>query len=100
MLGWLLRSGEAHLLRYGSTGRENATRSPVQRSIRCRRAGTRTCPPTAPSAAVPAGVGWGRKGRTVAAAKSCGHSAGRRGRSGVLEAGENAANKWKQILMD
>lgn len=102
MVGWFLRSGEAHLLRYGSTGRENATRSPVQRSIRCRRARTRTCLPTAPSAAAPAGVGWGRKGHIVAAAavspQSCGHSARRRARSGVLNAGEKAANKWNANL--
>lgn len=103
MLGWFLRSGEAHLLRYGSTGRENATRCPVQRSIRCRRAGTRTCLPTAPSAAASAGVWWERKGHTVAVAvaapQSCGHSARRRARSGVLNAGEDAANKRKLMLI-
>lgn len=104
-VGWCLRSGEAHLLRYGSTGRGNATRSPVPRSIRCRRAGTRTCLPTAPSAAAPAGVGWGRKSHTVAAVavaapQSHGHSARRRARSGVLDAGESAANQWKQILIN
>lgn len=101
MLGWFLRSMEAHLLRYGSTGRENATRSPVPRSIRCRRAGTRTCPPTAPSGAAPAGRGRDRKGHTVLQSPlSCAHFVRRRARSGVLDAGQNAENKWKSMSIN
>lgn len=38
-----------HLLHYDNRGMGTATRSPVPRSIRYRRAGTRTCLPTAPS---------------------------------------------------
>lgn len=101
MLGWFLRSREAHLLRYGSTGRENATRSPVPRSIRCRRAGTRTCPPTAPSGAAPAGGGRDRKGHTVLPSPlRCAHFVRRRARSGVLDAGQNAENKWKSMSIN
>lgn len=40
--------GPAHLLHYGNTGTETATRSPVPHSIRYRRAGTRIFLPTAP----------------------------------------------------
>lgn len=65
---WVCSEGrEAHLLHYGSTSRENATRSPALRSSQGRRAGTRTCRPTAPSAAERAGRGRGWKGHTVAA---------------------------------
>lgn len=93
MLGCFLRLREAHLLHYGSTGRENATRSPVPRSIRCRRAGTRTCLPTAPS-----GRGRDRKGHTVVPSpSSCAHFVRRRARSGALDAGQNAEKKSMSI---
>lgn len=100
---------EAHLLRSGSTGRENATRSPVPRSIRCRRAGTRTCLPTAPSAAAPAGRGrdrdrdWDREGSTASAAgamaSSRGHFARQRARSGAPSSGEKTQRINENIQM-